>query len=300
MQCRAPLRGWRAKKVNKSGKRSIVFDIREGFHDLPVEVPCGRCVSCLLNRSRVWAIRCMHEASLSRRNAFVTLTYDDDHLPKGGSLDRKEDRARGDSDFQRFMKRLRMRHDGDCIRYYHVGEYGERDLRPHHHVLLFGFDFSDQVHWSIRKGNHVFRSKELEKVWPYGFSEIGEVTFQSAAYCSRYLTKYYSEERSELMEVLGLQPEYATMSRNPGIGYDWYSIYGGDVMHHDSVIVNGREVKPPQYYDKLFERMHEGDFKRLKRFRELRRDKNEERTERVLAKAACEDAMLKLKKGGEL
>jgi hypothetical protein len=66
---------------------------------MPLQLPCGQCVGCKLERSRQWAVRCMHEASLYENNCFVTLTLDDDHLPSDGSLDKDI--------FQRFMKRLR-------------------------------------------------------------------------------------------------------------------------------------------------------------------------------------------------
>jgi hypothetical protein len=105
--------------------------------DGTLELPCGQCIGCRLERSRQWAMRCLHESSLYDRNAFVTLTYDDEHLPPGGSLNYP--------DFQRFMKRLR-KNSKSPIRFYMGGEYGESTLRPHFHVCLFGYDFPDKVY----------------------------------------------------------------------------------------------------------------------------------------------------------
>lgn len=82
MPCFRPLKGYKSRVRNRdTGKRSIVFNPREGFHDLPVTLPCGQCIGCRLERSRQWAIRCAHEASLYEENCFITLTYRDEDLP---------------------------------------------------------------------------------------------------------------------------------------------------------------------------------------------------------------------------
>ena len=102
MACYYPLKGYRARAVNpKTGKRSIVFDSSLGFMDMPVEFACGQCIGCRIERSRQWAIRCVHEAQLYEANCFITLTYAPEHLPKNGSLVLEH--------FQKFMKRLRKR-----------------------------------------------------------------------------------------------------------------------------------------------------------------------------------------------
>ena len=117
MPCYHPIPGYRAKSTNPSGKRSIVFNLSEGFKNFAVSVPCGRCIGCRLERARQWSIRCIHEASLYEANCFVTLTYDDDNLPLDGSL-----RPR---DMVLFLKRLRKRF-GPGIRFFQCGEYGDK------------------------------------------------------------------------------------------------------------------------------------------------------------------------------
>ena len=125
--------------------------------DKPVELPCGRCIGCKLERARQWAVRCMHEAALHEANCFVTLTYEDDKLPPDGGL-----RPR---DFVLFMKRLRKRY-GNGIRFFHCGEYGEKFLRPHHHVLLFNHDWPDKrVCRTSKSGESLYSSGELESLW---------------------------------------------------------------------------------------------------------------------------------------
>ena len=105
MPCYHPLTGYLARDANESGKRSIVFDPRKALGtDVVRQVPCGRCIGCRLERSRQWAVRCVHEASCWRDNCFITLTFSDQFLPKDGSLDVTY--------FQKFIKRLRKRFDG--------------------------------------------------------------------------------------------------------------------------------------------------------------------------------------------
>ena len=137
MTCYHPLTAYWA--ISKNGDRSITFDINKSCGSgAVIKLPCGQCVGCRLERSRQWAVRCMHEASLYKRNCFITLTYSNEYLPPNMSLVK--------SDFQKFMKRLRKR-CGSSVRYYYCGEYGENFGRPHYHAILFGFDFKDKVYW---------------------------------------------------------------------------------------------------------------------------------------------------------
>ena len=261
MSCFHPIKGFRARKVGASGKRGIVFNTRDGFPDLPVSVPCGQCIGCRLERSRQWALRCVHEAQLHQDNCFITLTYDDDHLPVDRSLNLEH--------FQKFMKRLRKRY-GDGIRFFHCGEYGENFGRPHYHACLFNFDFSDRELWSVREGVRLYTSKSLQDLWTFGFSTVGEVTFESAAYVARYVMKKVTGPSAEdhyiyVDEITGQvyerKPGYVTMSRRPGIGKAWIDTYMDDVYPGDFVVLNGVKCRPPRFYDGVFERVcaHDAD-----------------------------------------
>lgn len=278
MACYHPLRAWRAKEVNSSGKRSLVFKASLAINpDLPLEIPCGKCIGCKLERSRQWAIRCVHEAQLHRWNSFITLTYAEAHLPELGSLVLR--------DFQLFMKRLRKscRHR---IRFFHCGEYGDLNGRPHYHACLFGHDFLDKYLWSERDGIKLYRSPKLETLWGLGFATIGEVTFESAAYCARYITKKVTGEKAdnhylvydpETGEIFGHRlPEYCTMSRGGrgkdeenlgGLGSAWYKKFNTDVYPSDEVIIRGRPMRPPRFYDAIYENENPTDFERVKRQR---------------------------------
>lgn len=272
MPCYQPLRGYRALDVNPdTGKRPITFNANKAYTDLKVTLPCGQCIGCRLDKSRQWAIRCSHEADLYEQNSFITLTYNDGHLPPLGSLQLR--------DFQLFMKRLRKKY-GPKIRFFHCGEYGEKFLRPHYHACLFNHDFEDKTLWQIQNKVNLYRSAELEKLWsdadgnPIGYASTGDVTFQSAAYVARYILKKITGDQAvdhylaidpDTGEILGNRaPEYTTMSRRPGIGHGWFSKYSTDVFPSDEVIIKGKKMRPPKYYDRQYELTYPSDYRRIR------------------------------------
>lgn len=254
MPCYHPLKGYRSKTVNPTGKRSIVFNAKEGFYDLPIDLPCGRCDGCKLERSRQWAVRLVHESQMHDYNIFLTLTYSDENLPKDGSLHVDH--------FQNFMKRLRSHRDvhtdkyktdyAKNIRFFHCGEYGEKYFRPHYHAIVFNCDFADKERWKKLDADSLYISKTLEELWPYGFSTIGSVTFESAAYVARYIMKKMHGQSAEILYE-GKRPEYVTMSRRPGIGKSWLEKYQKDIKRDDFVVLRGIPMKPPKFYGSQFE-----------------------------------------------
>lgn len=236
MVCTRPIEGFRAP----GGQ--IVFAKKQGWSDRPITVPCGQCQSCRLEKSRQWAMRIMHEASLYERNTFLTLTYRDDALPENYSL-------RLD-DHQKFLKRLRKKHSGRLIRFYHCGEYGDTTHRPHYHTILFNMDFEDKKFLKkTETKNDLYISAELDEIWGHGDCYIGDVTFESAAYCGRYVMKKLTGARKS--EYGSREPEYSTMSRRPGIGAPWLSKWKTDVYPNDFCVFNGRRVRVPKAYDQL-------------------------------------------------
>lgn len=252
MPCYYPLRAYRTTHSGKNGGPGIRF---KGPHDPAnvIDLPCGQCIGCRLERSRKWAVRCMHEASLYEDNCFITLTYDNEHLPLYGTLVKR--------DFVLFMKRLRKRF-GSGVRFFQCGEYGDKYGRPHYHAILFNLDFPDKVLYSVRDGNNLFVSPVLNDLWGHGLCVIGAVTFDSAAYVARYVVKkrtgkgaaeHYTRVDSVTGEMYELVPEYATMSRRPGLAAGWFSKFSGDVYPSDFVVSRGHKMKPPRYYDDLYE-----------------------------------------------
>lgn len=232
-----------------------------------LQLPCGQCIECRLSRSRVWASRMMHEASLHDNNCFITLTFNDENLDEFGSL-RLES-------FQKFMKRLRRAISPLRVRFFHAGEYGDKFGRPHHHAILFGYDFPDKVCVRVKDGFRYYNSSLLSSLWShpithesYGFSEISDVSWESCAYVARYVVKKVNGAGinrdgvnisaadhyavfDEQGNVHQRKPEFCTMSRNPGIGTKWYEKYKDtDVWAHDRIhIRNGKYQKPPRFYD---------------------------------------------------
>lgn len=267
------MKGYRAKTPGPNGKRRIVFNIKDGYIDLPVTVPCGQCVGCRLEKSRQWAIRCLHEAQLNDDNCFVTLTYNDANLPADMSVHVRE--------HQLFMKRLRKEY-GEGIRFFLCGEYGDLNHRPHYHALLFGLDFKDKIPYKqTPQGEMLYTSPSLERVWGKGFAPIGEVTFSSAAYVARYVMKKRTgegaEKHYEFVDNDGVVhqrlPEYVAMSRGckklgtGGIGKGWFDKYKSDVYPDDFVVVNGKKMRAPKYYDQVLEREEAALHRDMKRRR---------------------------------
>jgi hypothetical protein len=259
MPCYSPLVGYRAKFVNReTGKRPIVFNRNQGFVDKEIKVPCGKCIGCRLEYSRQWAIRCHHEAQMHEQNAFITLTYAPEYLPDDRSINKEH--------LQKFFKRLRKAIGKEKLRYFACGEYGTQLNRPHYHAIIFGYGFPDKRLHTKQNGNLLFRSALLEKAWPFGYSLIGEATFESAAYVARYVTKkfkskdeeetnkHYQLIDSETGEVHQVEPEFCLMSRRPGIGKSWLEKYHSDT-DKDWITVRGKRMSLPKYYDQVLEKM---------------------------------------------
>lgn len=265
-----------------SGKRAIVFRRQDAFDpDDPFDLPCGRCIGCRLERARQWAIRCMHESMLYDDNVFVTLTYNDENLPAHGSLDKRA--------FPLFMKRLRARLDkytkrddegriiDPGVRVFYCGEYGDENFRPHYHAILFNCDFEDKVPWKRNeRGDMLYRSSLLEALWPYGHSSLGAVTFESCGYVARYtLKKKHGPQASrytvvcpETGEIIfEREPEFGDMSRFPGIGRPWIERFGDHTLSHDFIVMNGKKLRPPKYYDAYLEKIAPEVMKRVRRRR---------------------------------
>ncbi|AXL15032.1 replication initiator protein [Microviridae sp.] len=247
MQCTSPLTGYRA--VEGGG---LVYNHREGYADKPLTVRCGQCMGCRLERSRVWAIRCVHEASLYDNNIFVTFTYDDENLPYGETLIRSE--------MPKFIKRLRKKVPN--ARTFYCGEYGDETVRPHYHALLFDYEPNDKEIISMRDGKEFYRSDKLDALWGLGHCNFSDVTFQSAAYTAGYITKKITGDQSKehyewidetTGQIVDRLPEFQGQSLKPGIGQKWALKWLHDVYPRDQIIIEGMPTRPPRYYDQLCE-----------------------------------------------
>lgn len=217
---------------------------------------CGQCMECRLAYSREWAIRITHEAQMHDAKCFLTLTYDQENLPLHGQLVKK--------DLQLFFKRLR--HLVGPFRYVASGEYGELRRRPHFHVALFGVDFSSNriPYGEGIKGDPIYVSETVALAWqkstfPMGHT-IGSLTFESAAYIARYITKKVTGKGATPLplhsdpdtgEIVLPNPEFLVCSR--GIGKSWFrDHFFTDVFPHARVITaQGTPAPVPRYYKSL-------------------------------------------------
>jgi hypothetical protein len=244
-----------------------------------LQIPCGQCIGCRLEYSRQWAIRCVLEAQKWKYNYFLTLTYDDEHLPTSipkinnetGEVVFNDNSSLDRRDVVLFIKHLRREldrlygHQG--VRVFYCGEYGEKYSRPHYHILLFNsVCLSDLVLYKKNLGNPLYNSKFLDKIWKKGFVVVGNVTFESAAYVARYIMKKQKGPGSaDYYAALGVVPEFTGCSRRPGIARFYYDDNSDNIYRYDRLYVskaNGDvlSVRPPAYFDRLFRACHPDEF----------------------------------------
>lgn len=284
MACTRPLRGYRSP----CGGVTVLSRGGKPGAEKTFAVPCGQCLSCRLTKTREWAIRGVHELQCPSGDlepgtgSFVTLTFDDAALRKRGhtSVDVR--------DWQLFAKRLRKKLGP--FRFLACGEYGSKNLRPHYHAILFGQDFShDRSLWSRGAGSFpLYRSDDLEELWPFGFSTIGDVSFDTVAYVARYCLKKASPGSLRNVQylrpqpsgrVIRVNPEFAVMSRRPGLGRSWFERFADELWPADRVVMDGREHPVPRYYSGLLEKAQPAEYAAVKNERLYRAREMEARFE---------------------
>ena len=240
--CVSPLTGWWSSDLTVNGKRTIVFNPKKALDlDQKIQVPCGHCIQCRLDHAKMWALRCWHESLKYPFSSFVTLTYDDDHL-KSPSLIKE--------DFVLFMKRLRKKY-GNGIKYFHCGEYGSLNFRPHHHIILFGFIFPDQTFNLFSSSGHMrYNSDSLNRLWSFGLTDIGLFEPACAAYVARYTDKK-QELSTQWFLDRDLVPPYLSMSK--GIGLDTFNQNSGIYLNQRFCVDSqGHKLALPRYYKSKF------------------------------------------------
>lgn len=255
MTCFKPLVGVKYKLGGKD-----YFKVFPNLYEPPPErydwfeqfpIPCGKCIGCRLDKSKQWADRLMMEWQESDSACFLTLTYSNEFLEERYK-DRKKkeylDVNTGEilpspyqydlckEDIQDFMKRLRRYVDykhGKKVRFFACGEYGDKNNRPHYHIILFNYDFSDcrtplyrdkngyQHYVSDKLYDHL-TWKDSKSLWKYGICDIANVSWSSCAYVARYVNKKLYGDSSELYTIMDYVPEFSLMSRNPGIGRKYF------------------------------------------------------------------------------
>lgn len=279
MSCFHPLKAIETGKTlkGKAKLEFVKFDPKVPFlgnkyygRDI-ISVPCGQCIGCRLDYSKEWANRCMKEAEMYEYNYSVTLTYDDEHLPKSTKiLDTDTGEAIPDynvtlqpDDVTKFMKRLReywqRKHNHNNIRVFYCGEYGDQNGRPHYHLILFNLPLFDLKFLRRSKsGKNLWFSNEIDKLWGKGLTSVGECNWETVAYAARYVIKKIKGAGAKDEYINRAQyPEFVRMSRMPGIGREWYEKHKDEMYETDEMFVYRKDgvlkLKPSKYYDKLYD-----------------------------------------------
>lgn len=306
--------GWRSKDRNPvTGKRGIVSSLRHGLQDRRETRPCGQCMECRLKSSREMAIRCVHEAKLhGNQNTVVTLTYAPENLPANGSI-KTEDAVkfakdlRAAEDYAAELAGLPPRH----FKTYGCAEYGEKGGRPHYHIILFGWQFEDQQ--PIRGMEGYYTSDILTRIWGNGGTQIMDLTFESAAYVARYITKKLTESAGTPIEILRRMdqvygpkdpntghrpraPERPVCVSRKGIGKEWYKEWKEEIYNGDKVYRNtkdGRTVpmQPPKYYDRRYEIENHTQYEQIKHERKIKTKKRIDKIKNEIINGNTTNAM---------
>lgn len=268
MPCEAPIRAYQRTAGGplcftppNTGKEASTWKA--------LDIPCGHCILCRQEHARQWAVRIVHEAQQWPHSCFITLTYDNDNLPKYGSLNYH--------DLQKFWKRLRKAHGP--MRYFAVGEYGDETQRPHYHACVFGHAFTKDRQMIRDFPSLLWTNPVLQGAWGLGHVSVGALTFETAQYTASYVLKKLASKQQYVRvdqdtgELLRLVQPRAFMSKN--IGRDWWITYGKHTTAHDLVVINGKKQKPPKAYDRW---LGEVDQQKLEEIKKRRKEKAPEET----------------------
>lgn len=273
MACYSPLKGYAiGKTIN--GKTdyhitsydTIMYDCDGNIREY-VEIPCGRCIGCRLQYSRMWADRCLAESTLHDDSYFVTLTYDDYNIPKSNyDIDKETGEVKTSCtlvkrDFQLFMKRLRKNYKYDNnLRFYMAGEYGSQTARPHYHAIIYGLKLDDlKLYKRTPLGFNLYNSEFVNECWQHkGHVVIAEVTWETCAYTARYIMKKQTGSKAEeVYERYNIIPPFTLMSRRPGIAKEFYEQNKERLIKFGEVDIStkkgGKKIKSVKYFNKFLE-----------------------------------------------
>lgn len=237
-------------RLSKHPKFNIDIDELTTDTDL---IPCGKCEGCLIDKANDWATRAYLESQKWPYNAFLTLTYDNEHLPKHRTLVK--------ADLQKFWKRLRKA--GHKFKYLCCGEYGPTTLRPHYHAIVFGYWPDDAKFYKYNKLNDwLYTSQKLNNIWGNGFVIVGRVNYETAAYVARYVfKKSYGGQKLPIKSKK--EKEFILSSKRPALTSNWQT-YVELAKRNNGILVptkSGPKIKKlPQYIAKKWRENNPNDY----------------------------------------
>lgn len=284
MSCYHPIPAWRSDK----GGEVILWP---PLNTANLELPCGKCLGCRATHAQHWAHRCQHEARSWQHNSFLTLTYDDEHLPEEGHLEPR--------DLQLFIKRLRKRVHSllakspkraqtrpphatsnarsrvvsdprSTLRYFACGEYGEQNGRPHYHALIFNADFPG-TRIGLSHGDELRTNPLITECWPLGHHAIATARPGAVAgYIAKYALKAQHRAAHGITDANGVwrPAPFLRMSRRPAIGKDWLSKYHADLSHGYLVTPDGHRTSIPRYYKKQLKEAYHHTYELLQKYQQ--------------------------------
>lgn len=278
-------------RVLMNGDRKARFDINLKYREhypnhTVINIPCRNCIGCEKRKTQDWTIRIYHESLHHREdwqdpvdkvtttipnNCMITLTYAPEHLPRHGALSHRN--------WDLFMKRFR-KGERKQLRYFQCGEYGGSTGRPHHHAILFGHTFDDTYETTDASGKTYIHSHSLDAYWGLGRATVDPCNVGTIGYVAGYVAAKRSKRFREnddsfvpmmhdgpvedftdehgIRRIRPMVPEYSTMSKKPGLGYEWIKKNHLEVYRDDKVTIGPWEFHPPKYYDRMFE-LHRPD-----------------------------------------
>ena len=256
-----------------SGKKLKYEDLM--YNPKVMLIPCGQCIGCRIRQREDWTTRIELEAKDYPKEQvwFITLTYDEDHVPgmiiKTGEIMRKvqstwkpgEERPESVQillyeDVQKFLNRLRKAYNGK-LRYFVAGEYGEQTARPHYHMILYGWEPTDLENLYKIHHNGYYNSKWLATLWGMGQIQIAQAVPETYRYVAGYVTKKMYEidgKKANVYYELGQTKPFACMSLKPGLGDHYYQEHKEEIWRRGYIqCTNGKQAQIPRYYEKQME-----------------------------------------------
>lgn len=271
MSCNHPMRAFWTGNYTDKGKKEYIIIQRPDIEEIPswylakrgftpnwlvaphsvhngdkfltefVTIPCGKCIACKMAKSKEWTTRICIESNYYKHLLFLTLTYDDYHLPPNNELSK--------SDLRNFIKRLR---NSISFRYFACGEYGTTDRstkRPHYHMIILT---DDDLGMKPEPRPNAFKSDIISRCWPFGLYELNLGDENTIAYTAGYV---YKKQLAVEKDNHKIKP-FISASDKPGFGLRYFQEHIDSILATKKVYFKGKTKSAFRYiWKKLSEKM---------------------------------------------